>query len=130
NPTFELAYWREGLRIASLWRSRLEKAAVPEWEKMIASLAPLPQRDGKYVAIESIPDTFHNIESRQDHPSMLAAYGLLNDPKVDSKIMQATLDAVLTTWDWKSKIWGWDYPLIAMTAARLQRPQTAVDTLL
>lgn len=130
NPTFELAYWREGLRIASLWRSRLEKTAVPEWEQMIVNLAPLPQRDGKYVAIESIPDTFQNSESRQDHPSMLAAYGLLNDPEVDTKVMQATLDAVLTSWNWKSKIWGWDYPMIAMTAARLERPQTAVDALL
>jgi hypothetical protein len=44
--------------------------------------------------------------------------------------MERTLDAVLATWDWETKIWGWDYPMIAMTAARLGRPDTAVDILL
>jgi hypothetical protein len=44
--------------------------------------------------------------------------------------MGRTLDAVLETWDWKTKIWGWDYPLIAMTAARLGRAETAVEILL
>ena len=44
--------------------------------------------------------------------------------------MERTLDAVLATWDWETKIWGWDYPMIAMTAARLGRPETAVEILL
>jgi len=37
---------------------------------------------------------------------------------------------VLATWDWKTKIWGWDYPMIAMTAARLGETRAAVDVLL
>jgi hypothetical protein len=44
--------------------------------------------------------------------------------------MERTLDAVLAEWDWETKIWGWDYPMIAMTAARLGRPETAVEILL
>ena len=44
--------------------------------------------------------------------------------------MERTLDAVLESWDWETKIWGWDYPMIAMTAARLGRPETAVEILL
>jgi hypothetical protein len=32
--------------------------------------------------------------------------------------MTRTLDAVLSQWDWETKIWGWDYPMIAMTATR------------
>jgi hypothetical protein len=44
--------------------------------------------------------------------------------------MRRTLGAVLSTWDWKTKIWGWDYPMIAMTAARLDEPGLAVDVLL
>ncbi len=33
------------------------------------------------------------------------------------------------TWD-SAGAWGWDFPLIAMTAARLGRPRDAVDALL
>jgi hypothetical protein len=130
NPAFELAYWREGLRIAQLWRHRRGQTANPDWQQRLDRLAALPQKDNKYVAIESIPDTFDNIASRKDHPSMLAIYGLLNDPTVKTGIMQNTLNAVLASWDWQSGIWGWDYPMIAMTAGRLQQPQTAVDMLL
>ena len=130
NPAFELAYWREGLSIAQLWRDRLGKKPNPDWQDRLDHLAPLPQKDGKYVAVESIPDTFDNIASRQDHPSMLAAFGLLNDPTVKIPVMRDTLQAVLAGWDWKNKIWGWDYPMIAMTASRLRQPQTAVDILM
>jgi hypothetical protein len=45
NPTFELAYWRFGLRTAQRWRERLGLPRDPAWEKVLAQLAPLPQRD-------------------------------------------------------------------------------------
>ena len=32
-------------------------------------------------------------------------------------------------WNWEST-WGWDYPMIAMTAARLGEPDIAIDALL
>ena len=90
----------------------------------------LPVKDGKYVALESSPDTFANVASRHDHPSMLAALGLLPGVGVDRNVMEDTLSAVLKTWDWETKIWGWDYPMIAMTATRLGHPEIAVDVLL
>lgn len=49
---------------------------------------------------------------------------------VDPVIMNRTLDAVLSDWDWETKIWGWDYPMIAMTATRLGRPADAMAILL
>ena len=35
----------------------------------------------------------------------------------------------MADWRW-SETWGWDYPLAAMTAARLGRPAQAVDLLM
>ncbi len=130
NPGFELSYWRYGLRTAQLWRKRLDKNENTEWNKQVTQLAELPRSEGKYVAIESVPDTFTNFQSRQDHPTMLAPYGLLNDETVDPDVMGRTLQAVLDTWDWDEKIWGWDYPMIAMTAVRLGEPEIALDILL
>ena len=61
---------------------------------------------------------------------MLMAFGWTPPtPLVDSKVMSKTLDDVLQKWNWKST-WGWDYPVVAMTAARLGRPKDAVDALL
>ena len=130
NPAFELAYWRYGLETAQQWRVRLGLMREPHWDDILARLAPLPEKDGKYVALESTPDTWDNIESRHDHPSMLMPLGVLPGKNVDRATMERTLDAVLTHWDWETKIWGWDYPMIAMTAARLGRPETAVEILL
>ncbi len=130
NPAFELAYWRWALGVAQQWRERLGLPRQALWDDVRAHLAPLPEKDGKYVALESHPDTWDNIASRHDHPAMLMALGFLPGEGVDRTTMARTLDAVLATWDWKTKIWGWDYPMIAMTAARLGRPETALEILL
>jgi hypothetical protein len=130
NPCFELAYWQWALETAQQWRERLGWERREQWDHILQHFAPLPQQDGKYVALGSHPDTWDNINSRHDHPTMLAPLGLLPGTGVDRATMERTLDAVLATWDWDTKIWGWDYPMIAMTAARLGRPETAVDLLL
>lgn len=131
NPSYELAYWRWALETAQAWRTRLGLPRDEKWDHVSAHLAPIPQKDGKYVALGSNPDTWDNLDSRHDHPTMLAPLGLLPDsPMVDRTTMERTLDAVLAHWDWETKIWGWDYPMIAMTAARLGRPEVAVEILL
>jgi hypothetical protein len=130
NPTYEISYWVRGLTIAQEWRERLKLGRNPEWDKRIKRIAALPVKDGKYVAIESTPDTWDNKDSRHDHPSFLMALGQLPGDKVDRATMRRTLDAVLANWDWETKIWGWDYPMIAMTAARLGEPGIALDIIL
>lgn len=131
NPSFELSYWRWALGVAQQWRERLGVKREENWDAMLQKLAPLPQKDGRYVALESQPDTWDNIDSRHDHPEMLMPLGFLpGGPEVDRDTMNRTLDAVLKSWDWETKIWGWDYPMIAMTAARLGRPEVAVEILL
>jgi hypothetical protein len=32
-------------------------------------------------------------------------------------------------WNWETT-WGWDYPMLAMSAARLNKPEQAIDALL
>jgi hypothetical protein len=130
NPAYELSYWARGLEIAQQWRERLGLPRDQDWESKRTRLSALPQKDGKYVALESHPDTWDNIDSRHDHPSFLMALGQLPGDGVDAETMRRTLHAVLANWDWKTKIWGWDYPMIAMTAARLGELEAAVDVLL
>ena len=127
NPTFELAYWRYGLKNAQLWREHLGLSRNPVWDRVIARLSPLPVRDGIYLAHENCPQTF--TERNRDHPSMLGALGMLPGETVDRETMRRTLFKVMKEWKW-DQTWGWDYPLTAMTAARLGEGKLAIDALL
>jgi hypothetical protein len=127
NPTFELAYWAYGLKIAQQWRERMGMARHRAWDEVLTKLAPLPVRDGVYLAHENCPQTY--TQRNTDHPSMLGALGFLPGDGVDRATMQRTLEKVFREWKWETT-WGWDYPLAAMTAARLGQPKMAIDALL
>ena len=131
NPTYELAYWSWGLQMAQEWRKRLGLPREPKWDKIIQQLSPYPQKNGLYLAAENTPDCYQpGSRYLTDHPAVLGAYSSL--PAVhglDTMIMKNTLDTVWKVWQWKDT-WGWDFPLTAMTAARLHLPEKAVDALL
>ena len=127
NPTFELRYWSFGLQTAQRWRERLGMKRNAEWDGILTNLSALPARDGVYLAHENCPQTFTG--RNYDHPSMLGALGMLPDDGVDRETMRRTLKRVMSDWQW-DKTWGWDYPLTAMTAARLGETKIAIDALL
>ncbi len=127
NPTYELEYWRWGLEIAQKWRVALGMPREGKWDDVIAKLSKLPARDGVYLAHENCPQTY--TERNRDHPSMLGALGVLPGVMVDRETMRRTLRKVMKEWRW-ADTWGWDYPMAAMTAARLGEREMAVDLLL
>jgi hypothetical protein len=129
NPTFELTYWRWGLETAQLWRQRLGLPRDEKWDAVLKGLAQLPVGNSKYLFAESTPDCYTNSKWNADHPSVTAALGMLPGPGVDAETMRHTLDWVWSNWNWPDT-WGWDYPMLAMCAARLGEPERAVDALL
>ena len=126
NPTFELEYWYDALGIAQQWRKRLGMAANPKWEEVRSRISALPVKDGVYLAHENCAQTF--TERNRDHPSMLGALGVLPGAKVDRETMRATLKRVFRDWKW-ADTWGWDFPMVAMTAAALGERALVVDAL-
>ena len=72
---------------------------------------------------------------RNDHPAVLGACGMLPSARTpysllyDQSKMKQTLDWVMKHWNWATT-WGWDYGMIAMCAARLGDPKTALKALL
>jgi hypothetical protein len=72
---------------------------------------------------------------RNDHPAVLGACGMLPSARTpysllyDEAKMKQTLDWVMKHWNWQTT-WGWDYGMIAMCAARLGDPETALKALL
>ncbi|MEU1515125.1 hypothetical protein ABZ490_23760 [Streptomyces sp. NPDC005811] len=125
DPTFELAYWWWGLEIAQTWRERLGQERDKRWQQIQDNLAAPHQRDSRYTAVATEP-----FLRRDDHPSLLCALGVVPaGPIVAADVMEATLVDVLGDWKWDSA-WGWDFPVMAMTATRVGRPDLAVDALL
>lgn len=125
NPAFELAYWQWALATARRWQQRLGLPAESSWTKVETGLVAPHVREGAYSSISVPPYSV-----RTDHPSMLAALGVVPyTPLIDAVTMSATYDDVLADWDWAST-WGWDFPMLAMCAARLGRPEDAVAALL
>ncbi|WP_077919262.1 hypothetical protein [Spirosoma sp. 209] len=130
NPPYELAYWTWGLQAAQRWRTRLNLPPNPDWQRVIDGLAPLPQQDGVYRAAENVTDSY-SPDSRYtiDHPAVLAALSTLPaNGVVDRAVMQRTYDTVDRVWHW-DHTWGWDFPMVAMTATRLGQPDRALDAL-
>ena len=127
NPTFELSYWRWALSEAIDFMEQFEQPVDPKWKHVLDNLAPLPMRDGLYLAQENCPDTY--TAYAYDHPSLLFSLGLLDGRDVDPKVMEQSLMHVMEKWQ-LNELWGWDFPLMAMTAARLGKPELALDLLL
>lgn len=159
NHPFELAYWQYGLEVAQKWRERQGMTRHTLWDKIINNLSPLPENDSIYTAGLPIApfmdkaesnefDPFKTpeqtgskrlseedflLKSRSDHPAVLGACGFMQihetTPLYSTDKMRETLRWVMDNWNWE-KTWGWDYGMVAMAAARLGEPSTAIEALL
>lgn len=103
--------------VAQKWRQRLGLPPDEKWERVRAKLSPLPVKDGVYLAHENCPQTY--TARNFDHPSMLAAYGVLDGEGVDRETMLRTLHKVLREWRW-ADTWG-----VAEEHVASERPQLA-----
>jgi hypothetical protein len=129
DPPFELAYWHYALSVAQQWRTRLGMDPKKEWQEVIDGLVPLHQADGLYLPCADALTAYTDIENREDHPVVTGAYGMLPlTPLLKPEIMANTLEEIMKEWAWETT-WGWDYPMLAMNAARLGKPETAIDAL-
>ncbi len=127
NPAFELAYWRYALRTAGELRKKAGLPEKPFWDWVRRSLAPVPIRDSVYEQWENIEHMWTKFNF--EHPALLGIYGMLPGDGVDTSVMKRTFQKVLDNWKFDTG-WGWDFPLAAMTAARLGEPDKALDMLL
>lgn len=130
DPPFELAYWHYALKVAQEWRKRSGMEANKKWQDVIDQLAPLAIKDGLYLPEGGSVNAYTDDHYRIDHPAVTGAYGILPiSNRMDTTVMRATFDEIMRHWDWPTT-WGWDYPMLAMTAARLGKPDDAINALL
>lgn len=129
NSPYELAYWHWGLTTAQKWRVRLGMSRNRQWDDIIEKLAVVAQKNEIYLSAESAPNSYTHLPYYSDHPAVFAALGVFPETRlVDKKVMSATFDYIWDNWNW-NKTWGWDFPMMAMTAVRIDRPEKAIDAL-
>jgi hypothetical protein len=130
NPPMELSYWHFGLSLAQKWLERGGSKRNPYWDTIIEKLSPLASLNDLYLAAENATDTYTNIRYTSDHMAVLGAFGMLPQcPLFTAGKMSGTLSWIWNNWNW-DKTWGWDFPMVAMNAARLGEPEKAVGALL
>ena len=126
NPVYEVEYWAFGLGVANEWRRRLGLSPnrcgrrwPPRWG---------PWRAGRRLPRPRVvPRHLHPLPVRS--PVDVGRLGGLARTAGRRKTMLATLERVWGEWQFE-RMWGWDFPMMAMTAARLGRPDLAVEALL
>lgn len=126
NPTFELSYWRYGLAVALEWKSRLGEKKPAEWRTVLEKLAPLPVKDGVYETYEGIQEMWTKYAF--EHPAIIGVYGMLRGDGANPKTVAATLAKIKKCWNF-DRVWGWDFPMLAMAAARTGDANGAVEFL-
>ena len=121
NPTMELSYWKWALETAQQWRLRLGMPPDPQWDNVIHNLAPPTVRNGIYPAME-IP--------LENSPSVMTTfmYGVLPGIGIDKVAMRNTLHRVSHPDDIQASV-TWGTAMMAMCAARLNEPDTAIKLL-
>jgi hypothetical protein len=121
NPTMELAYWKWALQTAQQWRIRLGPAPDPLWQRVIDHIATPTVRNGIYPAMELPVETT---------PSGMTTfmYGVLPGRGIDKDAMRNTLHRVAHT-DAPQNAVTWGTAMMAMTAARLNEPDLAINLL-
>lgn len=130
DPPYELQYWYWALTTAQEWRTRAGLEEHEKWKDVLNNLTPLPVKDNLYLPVATAPSAYTDDFFRRDHPAVTGALGFLpHHFRVDTAVMRATFHEIMKRWQWEST-WGWDYPLLAMTAARLYQPEDAVAALL
>lgn len=117
--------------MAQQWREREGKPRRADWDSIIRLLPPLAfNSDSLYLAAASAVNTYTDRRLTSDHPALLGALGILPASRLtNEKIMRKTVDWIWDHWNWPTS-WGWDFPMTAMTYARLGDANRAVDALL
>jgi hypothetical protein len=130
NPPFELVYWYWGLKTAQEWKKRLTIPSVPEWKDITEKISELSILEGLYLCSQDTKDSYRNPRYMSDHPIVSGISGVLPETRlVDPVILGNSLDTIMKKWNWKTT-WGWDFPMLAMSAASIGRAEQAIDFLL
>ncbi len=127
TPIFELAYSLYAFEIFKKWINRFEiNYDTSVLDDILNRHLPLPIYKGAYENYNNCHNTY--TKYNYDHPMITGFYSFFKSKYVNPKIMQNTLNKVLKHWK-LNECWGWDFPMLAMTASNLGNKELAINIL-
>ena len=127
TPIFEECYTIHAFTIFLRW---VKEYQIPydmtRLQDIIEHCAPLEVHDGCYEAFFGCRDTY--TKYKYDHPMMIGMYSYFKSSLVKPQLIKNTLNKILSCWSLEDT-WGWDFPMLAMTAYRLGDKSLAISIL-
>ena len=104
----------------------------PKWDEILAKLSKPPVVDGLCVDAENAicPARYQTPKGKfLPRPAWFEAFGCMRGDEVDKEAMSRTFDQIWneTNDGCQWLFWGCDFPMLAMTAARLGKTREALD---
>jgi len=115
NPMFEIEYFREVFKSQSIIDNILYGKNRYDYDSYVNLLIKPKITNGIYLKTH---DMINEYDIYPDHPTEVFAYSYFKSNNIDEKNMKSTLDFVIEKMD-LSTFWGWDFPLMGMTAINL-----------
>ncbi len=127
TPIFELGYILYAFELFKKWVELFQLPySLTKINDILKNAVDLPIYDNAYEAYNGCQQTYSKYN--YDHPMVIALSSFIQSPLVDQKIMNHTLDKVLSSWK-IDECWGWDFPMMAMTAYHLGKKDKAIELL-
>lgn len=129
DPIFEVEYVRFAFKKMIDWYERLDKEVPRVWHDIVNKMILPASDDIVYLACHDAQGKETYESFAYDHPLVVMPYSFIKSDRIDKNKMKNTLNHVLETYDLKS-LWGWDFPMLALTALHLGMKKEAKELLL
>lgn len=110
---------------------KIDPASVPgfgesrkAYEKMWSGF----RENGAFVYLSGSSDIRWE-KLNYEHPALIGTFGMLRGDGTDPSAIRRTLNKIDAAWNF-DKVWGWDFPMLAMAALRSGDPERAIGYLL
>lgn len=129
DPIFEVEYVRFAFQKMIQIKKTMGKEVPQKWYDIIEHLVKPACNDSVYLACHDAQGLETYRSFAYDHPLVLMPYSLFVSDRIDPDKMKRTLNKVLESYQLK-ELWGWDFPMMALTALHLGMKKEAKDLLL
>ncbi len=129
DPIFEVEYARYAFQKIIEFSNILHIKPKQQWQEIIDHFVLPAQNQSYYLACHDAQGEETYDRFAFDHPLVLMPYSLFMSDRINQEKMKRTYNQVLKNYDME-KLWGWDFPMMAMTAIHLGMKKEALQILL
>lgn len=129
DPIFEAEYVRFAFQKMIEFKKMIHKPIKNLWYDYIEKMVMPAQMESCYLAVHDMQGKNTYQDFAYDHPLVLMPYSFIQSDRLDKEVLKNTFRKVLETYHLE-ELWGWDFPMMALTAIHLGMKKEAIELLL